>query len=136
MLVGVFLLGFALLKSDLTLESVSDDLIAFLGLALVFVLVGTVAAYVTGVACRLTQSRGRRAGWSLGAIGAAVTGAIIVVLIYQGDLFHPSRWDTGKINLGVMIPLCFAIGTALGLVPALLVVAHFRSRFKAADPLH
>ena len=135
-ILGVLLLGAVLLKSGLTLESVSDALITILGLALVVVLVGTVAAYVTSVACRLMLSRRRRAGWFLGVIGAVVTGAIIVVFVYQGDLFHPSRWDTGKVNLGVMIPLCFTVSTALGLVPALWVVAHFRSKFKDANRLH
>lgn len=103
---------------------------------LFIILEGAAAAYISSIFCRLMQLRHKKAGWYLGVIGAAGAGVITLILIYQGDLLHPSRWDVGKANLGFLIPFCFAMSSAAGLVPALSVVAYFRSKFKDSKPAH
>jgi protein-S-isoprenylcysteine O-methyltransferase Ste14 len=98
-------------------------------LTLFVILVAAAAAYLTSLACRFVQSRHHKAGWYLGVLGAIAASVLTVLCIYQGDVFHPSKWDIERI----MIPMIFVISSGIGLVPALFMVWYYRKRFRDVD---
>lgn len=92
------------------------------------------AGYITSVHCRFARSRDRQPAWYfalLGAIGAAI---LTIIIFYRGALFHPSKWNDGKVQLWILVSSCFAIVSAIGLVPALLVVYHYREKYSDDHP--
>ena len=60
-------------------------------------------------------------------LGAFAVGT--AVLLSDGRmLFHPSQWTNNKRSLNGYI-LELVIATGVGIIPALLVVKHFRKKF-------
>ena len=94
------------------------------------ILISGAAAYLTSIPCRMLYLRHRRASWSLGFLGAFAVGILTVLAIYQGDVFHPGRWHSGNWDLEVLMLIVFGFSSVVGLIPALLVVGHYRRRFK------
>ena len=99
-------------------------------LLLAIVLIAAAAAYVTSIPCRLLLARRRCASWFVALAGALTVGILTVLVVYQGDVFHPARWDRGKAPLEMLMALAFVSSSVVGLIPALLVVGHFRKRVK------
>jgi hypothetical protein len=97
--------------------------------ALFFVLVAVAPAYLTSLACRLVQSRNRKAGWHLGVLSAIAAGLLMVLCIYQGEVFHPSTWGVDKI----WILMVFVVASLISLVSALFIVWYYRKRFRDID---
>ena len=93
-------------------------------------LIATAAAYITSLPCRAFAARGRPASWSHAILGTLAAGILTVLFIYQGELFQPSRWNTAKVHTGFLIMLTFGLAVISGLVPALLVVAHYRRKLR------
>jgi hypothetical protein len=98
-------------------------------------LIFSASAYVTSIPCRVLLARHRRAGWYLGFVGAVAVGILTVLVIYQGDVFHPDRWERGKAPLEILMLMAFGFSSAIGLVPAFLVVGHYRRRFRDEKPV-
>ena len=94
-----------------------------------FLLAAGASALLTAGACRLAHKRHRKAGWYLGALAAIVTGALAVLLIFQGDTFRRALWydHSGK---GAMIPPCFFTFFGISIIPALLIVRFYREKFR------
>ena len=92
-----------------------------------------VAAYITTVPCRLLVSRHRQPGWYIAVIVAVLMGALAVLLVGGTDLFHPSRWDTGKVTLREVVPLWFAAAGIGALVPAWYVVGYYRDKLEHSN---
>jgi hypothetical protein len=91
------------------------------------VLFECVAVALTSIGCWWASRRHRRAGWHIGILGAFALGA--AVLLSDGSmLFHPSQWSGNKRSLDGYI-WEFVIATGVGIIPALLVVRHFRKKF-------
>ena len=99
-------------------------------LLLFMVLIAAAAAYVTIIPCHVLHRRHRRASWFLAVASAVAVGVLTVLVIYQGDVFHPERWDRGKMPLGIQMLLAFGFSSVAGLIPALLVVGHYRRRVR------
>jgi uncharacterized membrane protein YhaH (DUF805 family) len=97
--------------------------------ALFFVLVAVAPAYLTSFACRLVQSRKRKAGWHLGVLSAMAAGLLMVLCIYIAEVFSPSTWDDNEI----FIPMVFVVASVISLVPALFMVWYYRKRFRDID---
>jgi hypothetical protein len=93
-------------------------------------LISAAAIYITSLPCRFAVSRRRRAAWYFAVLGAAGAGALTILFVYQGDLFRPSKWDTGKVTMLITVPMIFMISGAIGFIPASLVVRHYRVKFE------
>ncbi len=85
-------------------------------------------AYVTTVPCRLLVSRRRQPGWYIAFVVAVFLGTLAVLLLGGADLFHPSRWDAGKVSLREWVFPCFAAAAVGAFLPAWYVVGHYRAR--------
>jgi hypothetical protein len=104
-------------------------------LLIAIILISAAAAYLTSIPCRLLYRLRRRASWFLGFVGAAVVGILTVLLLYQGDVIHPDRWDRGKVELELMMLMVFGFSSAVALIPALIVVGHYRRKLKGETPV-
>ena len=92
------------------------------------------AAWMTMLGCRILLARGRRPSWSLAVLSAILMGALALLVLGGSDLFHPSRWETGKVPLRELAPYWFAAAVLASLVPAWWVVGHYRDKFEAQYP--
>ena len=104
-------------------------------LLIAIVVISAAAAYLTSIPCRMLYLRHRRASWFLGFVGAVVAGILTVLFVYQGDVFHPERWDRGKVELEILMLMAFGFSSVVGLIPALLVVGHYRRRLRDETPV-
>jgi hypothetical protein len=93
-------------------------------------LTGAAGAYITSIACRRSQARHRRAGWHLAFAGTLLTALITGVFIGQPELFHPARWDTGKVSIWYPVIALSSAAAVVALVTSLVVVVVFRVRFR------
>ena len=60
-------------------------------------------------------------------------GALAVFVLGGADLFHPSKWHSGKVSLQEMAPLWFAAASIGALFPAWYVVAHYRDKLEHSN---
>ncbi len=96
---------------------------------IIFVVVESATAFVTGIGCRLASRRHRQPGWRVALLAAVSVAGLAVYLDNGNILLHPSQWPHNKRSLaGILDEFAFAIG--IGVVPALIVVRHYRERFK------
>ena len=105
-------------------------------LAIFLLLTLTAGGYITSIGCRRSQVRNRRAGWHLVLLGTVVAALLTGLCIGQGDLFHPSRWDTGKAGAWLPVIMISSVAALLALAVSTVVVFVFRVNFqnnKAAD---
>jgi hypothetical protein len=91
-----------------------------------------VSIYVVSIPCRVLVARGRSPGWYIAVLLAILIGAIAVLILGGPDLFHPSRWDTGKVTLRELAPLWFAGASIAALVSGWYVVGHYRDKVEAS----
>ena len=96
-------------------------------------LTAVAGAYITSIACRRAQARNRKAGWHLAFYGAFAAGILTVLFVGQGDLFHPSQWDKGKVNLWLPLAIFSNAAGVIALCSSLATVAFFRWRIKNAN---
>ena len=99
-------------------------------LAIFIVLSAAAGAYFTSVGCRRAIARHRRAGWHLTLLGTFVTALITALLIGQGDLFHPSRWDAGKVSVWLPVAMISSAAAVVAFVASVIVVLVFRARIR------
>jgi hypothetical protein len=62
-----------------------------------------------------------------------VAGILTVLFVYQGDVFHPEHWERGKAPLPLLMTIAFVFSSLVGLMPALLVVRHYRRKINAGN---
>lgn len=101
-------------------------------LAIASILIPVAAGYITTIPCRSAESRKRPAAWYYAFFGIIGAGLLTVLFVYQGDLFRPSAWDRGNVPMSFLVPFCFVVSCAVVAIPALLVVHHYRRRFRNA----
>jgi len=92
-------------------------------------LVGCAAAFVTTIGCRLASRRHRQAGWHIALLGAVVVAALMMYWDNGSLLFHPSQWSHNKRSLGSLLSE-FMFLMLFSVIPALIVVRHYRQKFK------
>lgn len=102
-------------------------------LAIFIVLTGASGAYFTSVGCRRALARHRRVGWHLMLLGTFITALFTALLIGQGDLFHPSRWDTGKVSVWLPVAMISSAAAVVALVASAIVVLVFKARIRDED---
>jgi len=98
-------------------------------LALIAVLVG-IAFVFTRLVCRRPVGQSRRPSFLLAIAGAFCTALVMVFIFYGGDLFTRRFWDDGKAPMVILVPVLFGICLVVSLIPALLIVRHYRKRFR------
>src|SRR5947209_7393328 len=57
------------------------------------------AVYCASVISRLLRRRGKRPGWIAGGFSIILGIVVNWLFVFQLDLFRPSRWHTGKVDL-------------------------------------
>ena len=92
-----------------------------------------VSTYLATLPCRFLVSRRRLPGWHIAVVIAVLVGALAVLVLGGADLFHPSKWDSGKFSLKEAAPLWFAAASIGALVPAWYVVAHYRDKLEHSN---
>ena len=97
--------------------------------ALIAVLAG-IAIVFTKVACRRRSTVRRQPSFSLAFVGAFCAALIMVLIFYGRDLFTRRFWDDGKAPMIILVAMLFGVCFVVSLVPALLVVWHYRKRFR------
>jgi hypothetical protein len=86
-----------------------------------------VAATLTWLGCRLALRRNRRASWGIAVLGAVCASALFTLCVNGDYLFHPSRWKNSATSFG-WVAIGFSAWIAITIIPALLVVRHYRAR--------
>jgi|ERR1051326_94275 Na+/proline symporter len=67
-------------------------------------LIGALAAvYCASLFSRLLRRRGKRPGWIAGGASIILGTVVEWLFLFQLDLFRPSRWYTGKVDLPSML---------------------------------
>jgi drug/metabolite transporter (DMT)-like permease len=97
--------------------------------ALIAVLAG-IAFVFTKVACRRRSAVRRQPSFFQAFVGAFCAAVIMVFIFYGRDLFTRRFWDDGKAPMIILVPLLFGVCLVVSLIPALLVVWHYRKRFR------
>jgi len=100
---------------------------------LLILVVAAASTYAASLVCRVLQSCHRRPGWFVAPLVAACLGSLAVLAVFQGDLFRPSKWDSGKVSLAMMAPICFGVSSFIAIIPAWYVVAHYRDKADETD---
>ncbi|MGA9779542.1 MAG: hypothetical protein WBS33_14840 [Verrucomicrobiia bacterium] len=85
---------------------------------------------LTVVKCRTAQTRHQRARWSFAFVGALLAGIITVAFIDRWDLFHLDEFIGNKFLVWEAVILDFMFSGAVALVLTLLVVYHYRVKFR------
>jgi peptidoglycan biosynthesis protein MviN/MurJ (putative lipid II flippase) len=97
--------------------------------ALIAVLIG-IAFLSTRLFCRRPVGQSRPP-WFLLAITAAFCTSLAMVFIFYGrELFTRRFWVDGKAPMIILVPIVFGICLVVSLIPALLVVRHYRKRLE------
>jgi hypothetical protein len=98
-------------------------------LTLILILVG-IAFVFTKVACRRHAAQSCQPSFLL-AIAGAFCAALIMVLVFFGlDLFTRRFWVENKVPMLILVPTLFGVFMLVSVIPALLVVWHYRKRFR------
>lgn len=88
-------------------------------LAIFLLLAGGAGAYFTSIGCRQAHAKHHPPSWRYAWLATLGTALLSVLLVCQGDLFRPSRWDTGKVSIWFSV-VTVSIGTS---IPAMLASA-------------
>ena len=89
-----------------------------------------VGVVLTAVRCRTAQARHRRARWSFAFVGALLAGIVTVAVIDRWDLFHLDVFIRNKFPVWEAVILDFTFSSAVALGLTLLVVHHYRVKFR------
>ena len=100
--------------------------LAAMGIVLAIAVIGGLSSYITSVACRSARARRRRVSLWSGVISDIVTACLVVVFVFRGEGFDPSRWHQGKIDTGLNMAVTFLFALGVGLFPALFTAGHYR----------
>ena len=102
-------------------------------LAIFILLTGASGAYFTSVGCRRALARHRRVGWHLILPGTFITALLTALLIGQGDLFHPSRWDSCKVSIWLPVTVVSLAAAVVAFVASAIVALAFRASIRDDD---
>ena len=94
------------------------------------VLAGAAGAYFTSIGCRWAHARHHRPSWRYAWLGSFITALLSVLFVCQGDLFRPSRWDTGKISIWFTVVSVAVAAGLIALLASALVLEVFWRKFK------
>lgn len=97
-----------------------------------FIAIIAAGAYLTSIPCRVAQSKDRQAAWYFALAGILGASLLAILVVYQGDLFRPTAWHKGKVEMTFLVPLAFAVSCGTAFVPSLLVVWIYRKKFEDA----
>jgi len=61
------------------------------------------AAYFASAASRLSRERQRRPAWFIAPAVIAVTVLIVLLCTFQLDVFRPSHWFGGKVDMWILL---------------------------------
>ena len=104
---------------------------AFIGILAV------VGFWITNVACRRCCQSRRQPSYWLAILGAFCAVLFTVLVIYNRDLFTHwfwhNLWNDDRLPAIVFVPLFLCVCMVLAIVPALLVVHHYREKSKHDD---
>ena len=95
-------------------------------------LAAVAGAYIASIPCRAAESKGRRPAWYFTVVGMLGAAVLPVLFIFQDELFRPSAWNTGKVEMTFLVPMWLSIGGAVGLIPAFFVVWTYRQKYDDA----
>ena len=98
-------------------------------LSFIAVLAG-VAFVSTRLVCRRPVALNRPLSIWLALAGAFSTALVMVFIFYGRDLFTSRFWDDGKAPGVILVPILFGSCLLLSLIPALLLVGHYRRRVR------
>jgi hypothetical protein len=98
----------------------------------IYILAG-IAFVLTRVVCRRSVSQIRPPSFLLAIAGAFCTALVMVVILYGRDLFTQRFWNND--NMLVLVPMAFGVCMLLSLIPASLVVWHYRKKFRDKNPV-
>jgi MFS family permease len=92
------------------------------------------AVYCASLFSRLLRRRGKRPGWVAG--GLSITLGIVVgwLLVFQLDLFRPSRWYTGKVDLPSMLLVNGFFSFISSVVPSAWMIERHQKLYDKAHP--
>ena len=119
---AVFRLCFMLpLTGPLPVMSIVEDmyLIAFI------LLTGAAGAYFTSIGCRWARARHLPPSWRYAWLSTFITALLSVLFVCQGDLFRPSRWNTGKVSLWLTIVYVSVAAALIALLASAIVLETF-----------
>ncbi len=85
---------------------------------------------IGSIGCRRSLARHRRARWRLAFLGTFITALLTALFINQGDLFHPDRWDKGKVPIWIPVIMISSAAAIFAFIASAIVVSVFRSRFR------
>src|SRR3954468_9449014 len=97
--------------------------------ALIAVLAG-IAFLLTKIACRRRSALRHQPSFLLAIAGAFCSALIMMFIICGTDLFTRRFWNDGKAPMVVLVPIFFGVCLLVSFIPALLVVLHYRKRFR------
>jgi hypothetical protein len=94
-----------------------------------------VAAYRASVVSRLLRRQDKRPGWIVG--GIAIAGGIFIgwLCVFQFDLFRPSRWNTGKVELAPLLVLTGFLSFIESVIPAAWIVERHQKIYDKTHPV-
>jgi membrane-bound metal-dependent hydrolase YbcI (DUF457 family) len=94
-----------------------------------------VAAYCASLISRALRRREKRPGWLSGGVSVAVGIFIGWLCVFQLDLFRPSRWDAGKVELPVMLVITGFVSFIASVIPAAFVVVRHQKIYDSTHPM-
>ena len=99
-------------------------------LALFLIITGAAGAYFTSISCRRAHARHRPPSWRYAWLATLVTVILSVLSICQGDLFHPGRWNSGKIPLWFTVAIVSVATSVPALVASAVVLEIYWRKFR------
>ena len=91
------------------------------------------SAYTASALSRWMISRHKRPSLLLIPLVTGFVGLLAVLCVFQGDLFHPNHWETAKMDLRLMVPMCFVAAAFFALWPALGIVIYYHETFRPSQ---
>ena len=101
-----------------------------MGYTITIIISALAGVVLTVVRCRTAQARHRRARWSFAFVGALLAGIVTVAVIDRWVLFHLDEFISNKFSVWEAVILDFMFSGAVALGLTLLVVYHYRVKFR------
>jgi hypothetical protein len=89
--------------------------------------------YLSSFLCRLSLRRNRPPSWLIAPLGIAMGVVATWVVIFQKDLFHPSRWSS-KVDGPFMLALTGVPAVLLAVAVAIPVVYVYQQKYVRTHP--
>jgi hypothetical protein len=100
-------------------------------LAAFFLLAGAAGAYFTSIGCRRAHAKNLPPSWRYAWFATLGTVLLSVLLVCQGDLFHPRRWDTAKGSIWSEVVMVSCATAVPAMLASVIVLEVFWRKFKA-----